>query len=151
MPTAPDHKIFSILPPNVSEDNKTEFLELCYFLKTTHEITPEQEWPFRSLITHHKIMNPETHKDSASLPNTVKTLSYDDIKTVTITKHWLDFAANTMSEDDIRKNPIFWTEILYTYFLTFCGCETARTKSRQAVRTMVINAIYELLPSSSDK
>lgn len=76
---------------------------------------------------------------------------YDDIQTINNTKHYLDLGTNDMFEDDVRKYPIFWTEILYDYFLIFRGCERSRSKSRRTKRNVIISAIYEPFPSSNDE
>ena len=94
--------------------------------------------------------SPATHTRTGSIPITIATFLYDDIRQVIGTENRLDIAANNMLEEDIKKYHPYWIEILYSIFLNFCGCSSSRTRNVSAKRNAVISCIYGTLDHEDD-
>ena len=148
MTVTTDHEITALVSPVVLDADKNEVLEIWNALKNPQAITKNQAWPFRNIIKHAKLLSPATHRDAGTVPITMATFLYDDIRNIVGTENRLDLAANNMFEEDIKQHPMFWIEILYSIFINYCGCETARTRNKSAKRNAIITCIYG--PSGND-
>lgn len=137
-----DAKILALVPNDLETDVKNELLEIWYALKNPHEITSNQVWPFQNVIKHARNLVPATHTEAGPIPITIATFLYDDIRQIVGTTNRLDIAASNMFEDDIKKYPMFWIELLYSFFLNYCGCEPSRTRNKSAKRNAILNCIY---------
>ena len=145
MSVTTDHRTSSLVSPEISEDITPEILEIRTALKNPHEITSNQVWPFCNIIKHAKVLIPATHTRAGSIPITIATFLYEIIRQSIGTDNRLDLAANNMLEEDVKKYHPYWIEIMYSIFLNFCACSSARTRRASAKRNAVLSSIFGTL------
>lgn len=128
MATITDQRINALITLLVPDEDKTDVLEIWNALKNPHAITKNQAWPFRHIMKRAKLLSPGTHEVAGTILIIIATFLYDDIRNIIGADEQLDLAANNMFEEDIKNYTMFWIEILYSFFINYCGRETGGTR-----------------------
>lgn len=103
----------------VDDTDRDELSEIRYALKNPHKISSGQVWQFRNLIKHNRLLIPATHPEAESIPITIATFLFDDIRPVPWNENRVGSAATNVLKADIKSIQCFGLTSYTPFFSKF--------------------------------